>query len=177
MAFLNPRTKSFLTVILPTCPLNWSSLAIAMWLLTLVHNGPVTPDQTHDLVNYYFIKFVTEVWGGGWGKGEAGEAMGLPFITWISTWQKRDSVSPQMGPDVRCGGERGLLQLDVHSLDGLKNGKIGLVRVHGWQGTQVTLVYKIPLRLYVCFLGFCDLRPSSTSSCFYGAFKSISVFF
>jgi hypothetical protein len=51
MAFLNPRTKSFLTVILPTCLLNSSSLAIAMWLPTLVHYGPVTTDQTHDLVN------------------------------------------------------------------------------------------------------------------------------
>jgi hypothetical protein len=30
-----------------------------------------------------------------------------------------------------------MLQLDVHSLDGLKNGKTGLVRVHGWQGTRV----------------------------------------
>ncbi len=38
------------------------------------------------------------------------------------------------------GGGRGLLQLDVHSLDGLKNGKTELVRVHGWQGTRVTLV-------------------------------------
>ncbi len=38
------------------------------------------------------------------------------------------------------GGGRGLLQLDIHSLDGLKNGKIRLVCVHEWQGTQVTLM-------------------------------------
>jgi hypothetical protein len=46
------------------------------------------------------------------------------------------SASPDMGG----GGGRGLLQLDIHSLDGLKNGKTGLVRVHGWQGTRVTVV-------------------------------------